>query len=50
MVVPNRGEAEMTIRAILSRAAQMNDDHAYSFTRDELVGMLDEAIAANTRE
>ncbi|MDQ7012541.1 MAG: SDR family NAD(P)-dependent oxidoreductase [Planctomycetota bacterium] len=50
MVVPNRGEAEMTIRSILSRAAQMNDDHAHSFTRDELVGMLDDAIAANTRE
>lgn len=50
MVVPNRGEAEMTIRSILGRAAQVNDDHAHSFTRDELVAMLDEAIAANSRE
>ncbi|QKK09177.1 MAG: SDR family oxidoreductase [Planctomycetota bacterium] len=50
MVVPNKGEAEMTIRSILSRAAQMNDDHEHSFTRDELVAMLDEMIAANTRE
>ncbi|MFG0259323.1 MAG: hypothetical protein ACF8LK_03140, partial [Phycisphaerales bacterium JB041] len=50
MVAPNRQQAEMTVRAILARAAQMNDDQPHSFTRDELVAMLDEAIAANARE
>lgn len=50
MVVPNREQAELTIQSILNRAAQMNDEQAHSFTRDELVEMLDAAIAANSRE
>jgi NAD(P)-dependent dehydrogenase (short-subunit alcohol dehydrogenase family) len=44
MVVPNRAEAEITIRGILQEMAQLNGGHRYSFSRDELVGMLDDAL------
>jgi hypothetical protein len=44
MVTPNRGEAELTIRGILTEMAQLNQGHRYSFSRDELVGMLDAAL------
>jgi NAD(P)-dependent dehydrogenase (short-subunit alcohol dehydrogenase family) len=45
MVVPNQGEAEMTIRKALEELVQLNHDHAFSYDRDELVRMLDEALA-----
>ena len=44
MVVPNKSEAEITIRQVLLEMVQLNEDHQYSFSRDELVGMLDEAM------
>jgi NAD(P)-dependent dehydrogenase (short-subunit alcohol dehydrogenase family) len=44
MVVPNRGEAEVTIRGMFQELAQLNDGHRYSFSRDELVKMLDDAL------
>lgn len=46
MVVPNRGEAEITVRAVISRLVQLNQDQPHEFTRDELVRMLDEALGA----
>ena len=44
MVTPNRGEAEVTIRGILTEMAQLNQGHRHSFSRGELVGMLDDAL------
>jgi hypothetical protein len=46
MVVPNAFEAEITIRQGLTEVAQLNEGHEYSFTRDELVEMLDRALGA----
>ena len=46
MVVPNQREAEVTVRAALARIVQINQDHAYSYGRDELVKLLDEALLA----
>lgn len=46
MVVPNQREAEITVGAALARVAQINADHAYSYDRDELVKLLDEALLA----
>ena len=46
MIVPNRGEAEITVRSVISRLVQLNQDQPHEFTRDELVGMLDEALGA----
>jgi NAD(P)-dependent dehydrogenase (short-subunit alcohol dehydrogenase family) len=44
MVVPNQFEAEITIRQALQELVQLNEDHPYSYTRDELVEMLDQAL------
>lgn len=46
MVVPNQNEAEMTIRANLNRVVQLNEGQEFTYSRDDLVKMLDEALAA----
>jgi coenzyme F420-reducing hydrogenase alpha subunit len=45
LVTPNEQEAEMTIRGTMKRMLQLNEDHRYSFDRDELVAILDELLA-----
>jgi NAD(P)-dependent dehydrogenase (short-subunit alcohol dehydrogenase family) len=45
MVVPNQYEADITIRQAMLELAQLNEDHAFSYSRDELVQMLDEALS-----
>ena len=49
LVVPIEREAEVTMRAILARLAEVNRDHEFSFTRDELVQMLDDAMSPSGR-
>lgn len=44
LVTPNEQQAEMTIRGAMKRMLQLNEDHRYSFDRDELVAMLDELL------
>jgi NAD(P)-dependent dehydrogenase (short-subunit alcohol dehydrogenase family) len=44
MVVPNQQEAEITIRKAIQELVQLNEGHAYTYSRDALVGMLDEAL------
>ena len=46
LVVPNQREAEITIQRWLRKLVQLNQDHPFSYDRDELVTMLDEALAA----
>jgi NAD(P)-dependent dehydrogenase (short-subunit alcohol dehydrogenase family) len=50
MVVPNAFEAEITIRQALTELAQLNEGHAYSYTRDELVAMLDQVLGTTRPE
>jgi NAD(P)-dependent dehydrogenase (short-subunit alcohol dehydrogenase family) len=45
MVVPEQREAEITIRKQIEQLVQLNEGHAYSYDRDALVRMLDEALA-----
>lgn len=45
MVVPNEREAEITIRKAIEELVQLNEWQAYRYSRDELVSMLDEALA-----
>jgi NAD(P)-dependent dehydrogenase (short-subunit alcohol dehydrogenase family) len=45
MVVPEERYAEITIRKALEELAQLNQWGPYSYSRDELVKMLDEALA-----
>lgn len=44
MVVPNRQEAEITIRQMLRELVQLNEKHPFTYSRDELVEMLDQEL------
>jgi len=44
LVVPNESEAEVTIRKAISELAQLNERQEYTYSRDQLIGMLDEAM------
>jgi len=46
MVTPNQEEAEMTIKAAITRIAQLNADQPYSYSREDMVKMLEEAMEA----
>jgi NAD(P)-dependent dehydrogenase (short-subunit alcohol dehydrogenase family) len=45
LVVPNQREAEITLRKLFLTVAQLNDGHRFSYSRDSLVAMLDQALA-----
>lgn len=45
LVVPEQREAEMTIKAAIRRAVQLNQDQPYTYDREALIKMLDEALA-----
>jgi len=49
LVVPNEGEAEMTIRAALYRVVELNRDQPYTYTREELIELLDETMKSAGR-
>lgn len=44
MTVPNEDEARWAIGTMVRELAELNDWQAYSFTREELIAMLDEAM------
>lgn len=45
MVVPNENQAEITIKKAIEELAQLNEKQQYSYDRDALIAMLDEALA-----
>jgi NAD(P)-dependent dehydrogenase (short-subunit alcohol dehydrogenase family) len=45
MVVPNENQAEITIKKAIEELAQLNERQQYSYDRDALIAMLDEALA-----
>ena len=45
VVVPDEGEQDMTIRTKVVELVQLNEWGPYSYSRDELVEMLDQALA-----
>ena len=47
MVVPDQFEAEITIRKAIEELVQLNEGHEYSYDRDQLVEMLDQALASD---
>jgi len=49
MVVPNQREAEITIRQAIQELVQLNERHTYSYDRESLIAMLDEALEASGR-
>jgi NAD(P)-dependent dehydrogenase (short-subunit alcohol dehydrogenase family) len=46
MVTPDQEQAEATIREALRRVAELNHDHEYSYSREQLTEMLDQALDA----
>ena len=44
MVVPTQQQAEWTIKKAIQELVQLNEGHKYSYDRDSLVKMLDEAL------
>ena len=46
MVVPNREEAGWTIGRAIQKVVQLNEAQEYSFSRNELIDMLDKAMGA----
>jgi NAD(P)-dependent dehydrogenase (short-subunit alcohol dehydrogenase family) len=45
MVVPNQQEAERTISEVIKELVELNEGHPYSYSRDQLVEMIDGAMA-----
>ena len=50
VVVPNEQEQGWTIRTKVTELVQLNQWGPYSYSRDELVALLDEALAGDTDE
>ena len=44
LVVPNQRQAEVTIRKQIMELVQLNEGHAFSYSRDSLVSLLDQAL------
>ncbi len=44
LVVPNRGEADMTIRTTMNRIVQLNSQQEFKFSKEELLEMMEQAI------
>jgi NAD(P)-dependent dehydrogenase (short-subunit alcohol dehydrogenase family) len=47
LVVPNQHEAEITIRKQIEQLVQLNEGQPYTYDRDGLIKMLDEALAVS---
>jgi len=47
LVVPNQEEAGWTINKAIEELAQLNQGQKYSYSREELIQMLDAALTAN---
>jgi NAD(P)-dependent dehydrogenase (short-subunit alcohol dehydrogenase family) len=45
LVVPRQEEAEWTIRKAIEELVSLNRDHEFSYSRDQLIKMLDDAMA-----
>ena len=45
LVVPEQQQAEWTIRKAVEELVSLNEDHKFSYNRDELIKMLDAAMA-----
>jgi hypothetical protein len=45
MIVGTRESAETTVRKAMEEMVQLNEGHAHSLDRDELIAMLDELLA-----
>ncbi len=44
-MTPNEEEAEVAIRTTIRELVQLNQGHQYSYDREALIAILDEALA-----
>lgn len=49
LVAPVEGEAVFTLQSMVNRLVEVNRDHEFSFTREELIEMLDRALGEGSR-
>ena len=49
LVVPSEQTAAATIRTMIAELVQLNERHEYSYDREVLIGMLDEALEASEK-
>ena len=47
MVVPNQEEAQRTIGEAIKELVELNEDQPYSYSREQLIEMIDAAMAAS---
>lgn len=47
MVVPNQDEAQRTIGEAIKELVELNEDQPYSYSREQLIEMIDAAMAAS---
>jgi hypothetical protein len=45
MVTPNQEEAEWATSSLIGQLVQLNEGQPYTYSRDQLVKMLDDALA-----
>ena len=50
LTTPNIGEARWVISTMIAELLQLNEDHPYTYTREELIKMIDETLAKNNQE
>lgn len=50
LVVPEQRQAEWTIRKAIEELVSLNQDHPFSYSRDQLINMMDEAMASPEKE
>jgi NAD(P)-dependent dehydrogenase (short-subunit alcohol dehydrogenase family) len=48
LVVPEQWQAEITIRKAIEELVRLNEKHDFSYSRAELIDLLDEALAGET--
>ena len=49
LVVPVANQGAIAIRKLMDEIVQLNSDHKFSYSRDTLVKMLDDALARSKR-
>ena len=49
LVVPNQEQAQWTINRAIERMVEQNNDQKYSYSREELIEMLDKAMAGSAK-
>lgn len=50
LVAPNQAAAEFAINTMIEKLVQLNEGQPYTYSRDELVKMLDATLGRNDKQ